>query len=211
MQIASGLCNLNRTADGQSVAYLNLSLLGLCMLTAESLKTYSHLQVLSLQDNMIHDVSDLGYLRHLTDLNLSKNNLTEVRAQILPSAWRTLWRVQSCTDAFFSEECAEMISMARLHQEYVCMCFLLKLGTQDISTSSESPKGGFVLQQDWQISGSWQVFPARTSHSWQEQNPHSTRYKPATVSNSPEPKGEQIELLLWIGKNASLEKFTPRW
>lgn len=80
-QVHCGLGNLNRTADGQSFAYLNLSITGTDMESVNSISDYVHIQKLALQNNLLRDVKGLGSLIHLTNLDVSKNKLNQVITQ----------------------------------------------------------------------------------------------------------------------------------
>ncbi|XP_065673327.1 leucine-rich repeat and guanylate kinase domain-containing protein isoform X11 [Hydra vulgaris] len=76
--MSDGLFHLGYTADGSSLAFLNLSLKNKNLMDISFLISYVHLQTVDLSHNNISDLSALLSLHYLISLNVSHNKLEKV-------------------------------------------------------------------------------------------------------------------------------------
>jgi Leucine-rich repeat (LRR) protein len=78
VQITQGLQQLGTTSDGSSAAYLGLKINRTTMSHCDDLPSYPALQVVDLRDNQLTCVRSLGALANLTDLDASRNHLSQL-------------------------------------------------------------------------------------------------------------------------------------
>lgn len=76
--IAGGLTQLARTADGLSHAFVKLDLVGKDITDITAIQTYEHLRYISLANNKITTLKALSSLENLITLNAENNRLTDV-------------------------------------------------------------------------------------------------------------------------------------
>ncbi|XP_065673321.1 leucine-rich repeat and guanylate kinase domain-containing protein isoform X5 [Hydra vulgaris] len=97
--MSDGLFHLGYTADGSSLAFLNLSLKNKNLMDISFLISYVHLQTVDLSHNNISDLSALLSLHYLISLNVSHNKLEKVFNHNGSSAIRII----DCTFNFINE------------------------------------------------------------------------------------------------------------
>ncbi|KAM3926674.1 leucine-rich repeat and guanylate kinase domain-containing protein [Leptodactylus fuscus] len=74
--ISEGLSGFGRSAPGSEQVYLHLNLSECTLHNIQILCSYIHLQKLDVSGNEITDLSCVGYMPYLTELNASKNKLS---------------------------------------------------------------------------------------------------------------------------------------
>ena len=77
-EVQDGLHNMGRTADGQKMAYLSLSIASCNINDVSILRQFLHLRYLDVSSNMLTHLSPLGCLPHLLTVNASNNMLNAV-------------------------------------------------------------------------------------------------------------------------------------
>lgn len=76
--MAKALTNLNCSADGSKITFLNLALPGYGIRGISILKEYKHLQKIELQYNNISDLSPLSCIKYLVELDVSHNEIEDL-------------------------------------------------------------------------------------------------------------------------------------
>lgn len=74
------LTNLARTVDGTGFAYLSLSCVNKRINPIKAIETYSHVQKIDLSSNAIKDVAPLKGLQFVLNLNLSSNEISNLKS-----------------------------------------------------------------------------------------------------------------------------------
>uniref|UniRef100_A0A8C5V210 Leucine-rich repeat and guanylate kinase domain-containing protein n=1 Tax=Microcebus murinus TaxID=30608 RepID=A0A8C5V210_MICMU len=74
--VAAAIHQLGRSGPGTEQVYLSLTLSGCDLIDVNILREYVHLQKLDLSVNKIEDLSCVGYMPYLLELNASQNKLT---------------------------------------------------------------------------------------------------------------------------------------
>jgi hypothetical protein len=86
-QLAQGLSQLGRTADGLRSAYLRLDVSGTSLTSPDVIvATHTELQTVNLRDNELSSIASLCGLPHLTSLDVSGNCLAQVCVRVCDSA-----------------------------------------------------------------------------------------------------------------------------
>lgn len=74
------LTNLARTVDGTGYAYLSLSCINKRINPIKAIESYGHLQKIDLSQNAIKDVAPLKGLQYVLSLNLSSNEIANIKS-----------------------------------------------------------------------------------------------------------------------------------
>ncbi|XP_038062222.1 leucine-rich repeat and guanylate kinase domain-containing protein-like [Patiria miniata] len=78
--VAKGLSNLGRTAGGNDLVFLHLTLPGYNLQDITTLKDYTHLQKLEIPYNKISDLSVLSFMPYLVELDASNNEICNLNS-----------------------------------------------------------------------------------------------------------------------------------
>lgn len=76
--VAEGLSQLARTADGLSYAFVRLEIRGKQKVDISPINTFTHLRYVDLSSNNIHSLAPLNNLPYLVSLSLEGNGLSEL-------------------------------------------------------------------------------------------------------------------------------------
>ncbi|XP_072026808.1 uncharacterized protein [Amphiura filiformis] len=77
--VSKGLSNLGRSADGNQLVYLDLSLPGYNFVDISVLQNYSYVQVLEMPYNKVSDLSVISSMPYLVELDVSNNQIQSLK------------------------------------------------------------------------------------------------------------------------------------
>lgn len=120
------LTNLARTVDGTGFAYLSLSCVNKRINPIKCIETYSHLQKIDLSQNAIKDVAPLKSLQYVLSLNLSSNEIANLKS----------WEGEGLMPQLRNLDLSNNLLTTLLPLPFPSLCGL-NLARNDIATAAE--------------------------------------------------------------------------